>query len=165
MTSSRSAPGSRGTCSASRGLVPPPSDAPCAACVSFCRASPRFWVTLIYPWLSTNGLVDVVGRWLAAASAPFEPYIRWRVGPDQFPINSQELFFITMLISAGTYVAISLLTSRQRFNMDQMLHRGRYKLSEEPDPPRQALAWRVRRRVPSQANRGSKCKSWRPVPW
>jgi Na+/proline symporter len=105
----------------------------------FSMFAQKFWVGLIYPWLLRSELADVVGRWLAAASAPFEPYIKWRVGPDQFPINSQELFFITMLISVGTYVVVSFLTSRERFNMDKLLHRGCYKSNEELEPPKQTL--------------------------
>ena len=100
----------------------------------FSMLSQKFWVTLIYPWLLQHALVDRVGRWIAAASSPFEPYVKWRISADEFPINSQELFFLTMLISVGTYIAISLLTSRQRFNMDQLLHRGRYKMEDEPVP-------------------------------
>lgn len=86
------------------------------------------WVGGIYPWLHAHGMVDTVAAWLQRCSAPFEPIIRWRMSSERFPINSQEMYGITMLISIGLYVIVSLVTSRggRIFNMDRMLHRGAY---------------------------------------
>jgi len=86
----------------------------------------QLWVSGIYPWLSSHDMLGVVGTIVEGASAPFEPYIKWRVTPDKFPINSQEMFAITMLVSIGLYIIVSLLTCRQPFNMERMLHRGKY---------------------------------------
>jgi Na+/proline symporter len=44
----------------------------------------------------------------------------------EFPVNSQWLMLVAMVSSAAMYVLFSLLTSRKRFNLDQLLHRGRY---------------------------------------
>lgn len=44
------------------------------------------------------------------------------VYPD-FPINGQVTFFLAMVTSVGTYVGMSLLTCRQPFDLDRMLHR------------------------------------------
>jgi hypothetical protein len=92
----------------------------------------KYWVSGIYPWLLRNGWVDSVARILEKASSPFEPIIKWRMTADKFPINSQELFAISMLVSIGLYVVVSLLTSRQPFNMEKMLHRGKYRRADEP---------------------------------
>jgi Na+/proline symporter len=88
----------------------------------------KFWVGGIYPWLFANGYVDSVAYWLQWASSPFEPLVTWRMSSEKFPINSQEVFAISMIVSLGLYVAISLVTSRggRAFNMDRMLHRGIY---------------------------------------
>jgi solute:Na+ symporter, SSS family len=43
-----------------------------------------------------------------------------------FPLNSMWLSFITMLTSVVLYVVISLLGKQNKFNLDQMLHRGKY---------------------------------------
>ena len=41
-------------------------------------------------------------------------------------VNSQVVWFFIMLVCIVTYVVISRLTARKPFNMDRMLHRGRY---------------------------------------
>ena len=48
--------------------------------------------------------------------------------PSKFPINGQWMSFIAMVTAAGLYWIVSLLTCREDFNMDQMLHRGQYAL-------------------------------------
>lgn len=84
------------------------------------------WVKHIYPWLERNNLVESVDKCLRAASAPFEPYLHWTATPDAFPLNSQEIYAIALLISVTLYIVLSLLTCRTPFNMDKMLHRGIY---------------------------------------
>ena len=86
----------------------------------------KYWVSVIYPWLYTHNWVDDVALWLRTASAPFGSIIEWRMSSEKFPINSQEIYAFTMLISISLYVIISLITCREPFNMDRMLHRGKY---------------------------------------
>lgn len=43
-----------------------------------------------------------------------------------FPINSQWLYFLTMLASIIGYCLVSLLGHRKAFDMDRLLHRGAY---------------------------------------
>lgn len=87
----------------------------------------QLWAGTIYPALARRGWVEGLDRALASISGPFEPYILWRVTPEKFPINSQEVAFITMLVSVSLYVIVSLLTCREPFNMDRLLHRGKYR--------------------------------------
>ena len=87
----------------------------------------QLWVESIYPWLCDTGLIGTVTTIVEGASAPFEPYIQWRVNAEKFPINSQEMYAITMFLGIGLYIIVSLLTCREPFNMDRMLHRGQYK--------------------------------------
>ncbi|HMP76980.1 MAG TPA: sodium:proline symporter [Kiritimatiellia bacterium] len=56
--------------------------------------------------------------------------------PD-FPLNGQQIALVAILTSITLYVVISLLTCREPFNMDRLLHRGAYakvaaKLGDEP---------------------------------
>lgn len=48
-----------------------------------------------------------------------------------FPINGQYFWAIAMGLSSLVYVLVSLLGKRSEFNMDKMLHRGKYAIKEE----------------------------------
>ncbi len=87
----------------------------------------KIWAPHIYPWLVSSGHVAAVKRVIERISHPFEPYIMWRVTPDKFPINSQEIYFIAMVVGITLYIVISLLTCKEPFNMDRLLHRGAYR--------------------------------------
>lgn len=53
-----------------------------------------------------------------------------QIYPD-FPINGQVFWAIAMGAASFLYVLVSLLGKRQDFNMDKMLHRGKYALKED----------------------------------
>lgn len=48
-----------------------------------------------------------------------------------FPINGQYFWGIAMGTSSLVYVLVSLLGKKQEFDMDKMLHRGKYAIKEE----------------------------------
>lgn len=130
----------------------------------------KYWVPNMYPWLHAHGLVDTVATWLERCSAPFEPLIRWRMSSEKFPINSQEIYGITMLISIGLYVVVSLLTSRggRVFNMDRMLHRGEYhregvRLEFPPLTIRSIIPRLIG--IDNQYTRGDKILAWSVFIW
>ena len=50
--------------------------------------------------------------------------------PD-FPYNGIQISFGATLIAIGVYVVVSLLTCREDFNMDKLLHRGAYSVAED----------------------------------
>lgn len=87
------------------------------------------WVKTIYPFLERTGSLPILTKIIEGISAPFEPYILWRVTPDSFPLNSQEIYFIAMLSSLLLYCVISLLTGKGKVHdMDKLLHRGKYRV-------------------------------------
>jgi len=49
----------------------------------------------------------------------------------KFPINGQVMFFWAMVTSLVLYVIVSLLTCKQDFNMERMLHRGQYAIADD----------------------------------
>jgi len=49
----------------------------------------------------------------------------------EFLINGQQFWGLAMLSSSLVYIAVSLLGGRRAFDMDRMLHRGRYAIKEE----------------------------------
>jgi solute:Na+ symporter, SSS family len=123
----------------------------------------KTWETGIYPWLEAQELVGTVAVWLQTTSAPFEPYIHWEMSPDKFPINSQEMYFMAMVLSISLFVIISLLTCKKPFNMDRMLHRGKYhregeKLIREKITFRNAFRKLIG--IDSQYTTGDKILAW-----
>ena len=92
----------------------------------------NYWVGTIYPALAKSPeLLAWLSGTVTAISAPFEPIIVWRVTPDKFFINGQEVYFLTMISAMLAYVVVSLLTCREEFNMERMLHRGQYARADE----------------------------------
>ena len=65
---------------------------------------------------------------------------RQHYGAD-FPFNGREIGFYTSLTAITLYVGVSLLTNRGDFNMDKMLHRGRYAVQPDAvaEPAKTAL--------------------------
>ena len=129
----------------------------------------QLWAGTLYPMLERRGWVEPLDRLLASMSGPFEPYILWRVAPDKFPINSQEIFFFTMLGSVLIYVVVSLLTCREPFNMERLLHRGPYRREGAPirhdirgarDFLRKALLG-----INEQYTRGDRILAWSVFVW
>lgn len=59
--------------------------------------------------------------------------------------TGMEILFYSSLIATVMYVTVSLLTNREDFNMDRMLHRGRYERqrsnSEIIKPIRKGFIW------------------------
>jgi len=123
----------------------------------------NYWVTHIYPWLVEMEMLDSVRTVLTGISSPFNPYVIWTVTPDKFPINSMEIYFITIIISLALYISLSLLTCKEPFNMDRMLHRGKYHKEGKKSEP---AAWSIRSFVPrlmgidSQYTKGDKILAW-----
>ena len=101
----------------------------------------RNWAETVYPWLQTNGLDVALGRMLETTSQPFNPFIVWTMDPVKFPINSYELYFLSMLTGIAAFVIGSLLTQRKPFNLDRLLHRGEYDVAGEYKEP---FKWSVR---------------------
>ena len=98
------------------------------------------WATLIVGLiLALLGFVFVLG-WTPIAeylmdSCPniwhwlerFDPQLNTK----DFLFTAFELFFFTEIACAITYVVVSLLTQKEKFNLDRMLHRGQYAIEKE----------------------------------
>jgi len=89
------------------------------------------WAHHVYPWL-TNNAPDFLNslKHIIEGIANHVPGINWTINPDKFPIDSNWMSFFTVIIAILFYVGISLfewlILKRPAFNMDQMLHRGKY---------------------------------------
>lgn len=123
----------------------------------------RTWASIIYPWLENHNLVEGVGRVLSALSRPFNPYVVWEMNPLKFPINSYEIYLIAMLSSLVVYVVVSLLTKKEPFNLERMLHRGKYAIEGEKNiksPWTWRTVWQKIIGITPEYTTGDKCIAW-----
>lgn len=128
----------------------------------------RFWASDIYPWLDVNGWAVPIGNFLSTISEPLNPLVVWEMNPVKFPINSVELLFIAMIISCSAYTIGSLLTKKESFNLEKMLHRGIY-----DDRPQESKFAPAKRRsimsrfvsITPEYTRGDKIIAWSAFVW
>lgn len=125
----------------------------------------HFWVGSIYPWLVSHDMVASVAHVFETLSKPFEPIIEWRVTPDKFPINSQEVYFIALLVSVSLYVILSLLTCKKPFNMERLLHRGDYHTGDGPRYLKTKWSWTKILGIDSSYTRGDRILAWSVFIW
>jgi len=93
----------------------------------------RNWADVVYPFLRDNNMLEGTKHVLTAISKPFVPYVDWSsVEQAKCPINSYEWYFITMMVTLLLYCLVSYLNGRgkEKFNLERMLHRGKYSLGE-----------------------------------
>ncbi|NLF15991.1 MAG: sodium:proline symporter [Lentisphaerae bacterium] len=130
----------------------------------------KFWSDPIYPWLEQHAPDALAGmkNSLEGLGARL-PFTNWVVGPDKFPLSGQEVYLITMLVAVTFYVVVSLLTCREDFNLDRMLHRGEY--AREDKEREMALAIRLRSwkqvliGIDAQYTRGDRILAWSVFIW
>ena len=91
----------------------------------------RNWAGTVYPFLDRMGWAAPLGSFLETVSAPFAPYVVWTMDPVKFPINSNEIFFISMVTGIVLYCGVSFLTLKKPFDLDKMLHRDEEKVPEK----------------------------------
>ena len=93
----------------------------------------RSWADVVYPAIAKAGLVESFDHALRLLSSPFEPYIHWEMDAVKCPVNAIEFNFFLSLLTVVLYVVVSKLTCREPFNLERMLHRGKYGLGEQRD--------------------------------
>ncbi|SDU05824.1 solute:Na+ symporter, SSS family [Verrucomicrobium sp. GAS474] len=83
------------------------------------------------------------GAWaalFAGSTLSVSGIIARQISPH-FPLNPQEIGFGACLIAMTLYIVVSLLTNRENFNMDRLLHRGAYAMTvSEPKETASAAA-------------------------
>ena len=123
----------------------------------------RNWADHIYPFIANKGWDVPIGKFIAACSSPFEPFIIWRMDAVKFPINSYEIGFIAMISGVIAYIIGSLITYRKPYNLDRLLHRGEYAPEGEQE---QKIAWSFKTMwnkligITSEYTRGDRIIAW-----
>ncbi|MDZ4199993.1 MAG: sodium:panthothenate symporter, partial [Kiritimatiellia bacterium] len=129
----------------------------------------RNWADIVYPWLDKHSYVIPVGIFLERVSRPFNPYVVWTMNAVKFPITSIEIYFMAMVLGIMAYVVGSLLTLKEPFNLDRMLHRGVYSDEQTPPPPKIGFSFRniVRKiaGIDREYTRGDRVIAWLVVCW
>ena len=87
----------------------------------------QYW-THVYGFLKDMNWLDGFTRVVESISRPFEPFVVWRVNPYKCFINPYEFTLLVTLVSFTLYIVVSKLTCKEPFNLDRMLHRGKYNL-------------------------------------
>ena len=93
----------------------------------------RNWADVVYPAIAKAGFVESFDKALRVLSSPFNPYIHWEMDPVKCPVNSIEFNFFLSILTVILYVIVSKLTCKEPFNLERMLHRGKYGLDEQRD--------------------------------
>ena len=87
----------------------------------------QYW-TALYVFLKDMGYLEGFTRVVEGISRPFEPFIVWRINPYKCFINAYEFNLIAFIVAMTLYIVVSKLTCKEPFNLDRMLHRGKYNL-------------------------------------
>lgn len=68
--------------------------------------------------------------WLVQHTGPGALHEYLLAHADRFPLNAQWMSLYIAIISTISYVVVSLLTHEEGFDMDRMLHRGKYAIEK-----------------------------------
>ena len=123
----------------------------------------RNWADKIHPWLVSNNLDKAVGEFLETVSSPLNPIVVWKMDAVKFPINSYEISLIAMLSGIIAYVAGSLLTYRKPYDLDKLLHRGKYAEGNQAPVQNSWSPQSIFRRligITSEYSRGDRIIAW-----
>jgi hypothetical protein len=107
----------------------------------FCQ---KFWADIIYPFLEKHEMVDSVQNVLSALCKPFYPWIDWtQMNPNKCPINSYEFAFFISIFTMILYIVVSKMTMKEPFNLDRMLHRGKYNFDGDEKKIHVKWSWKT----------------------
>lgn len=74
------------------------------------------------------------GAWaalLTGSSLAFSGILAQQLYPESFPLNGVQVHFLASVTAIVAYIVVSLLTCREDFDLDRMLHRGKYEKLKE----------------------------------
>lgn len=104
----------------------------------------RTWASIIYPFIFEHGWHEALYDAFVKCSSPFVPWIDWSCGAaengreaalqlfaEKFPVTAIELNFISMVLAILSYVIVSMITCKEKFNLDRLLHRNKYAYEED----------------------------------
>ncbi len=107
------------------------------------------WKGSVYPWLDQSQ-----PKFLSSLRYLFEDVLskqiyslNWVVGPDKFPFSGQWVLFFATVTAIVLYMVLSLVTCREEFDLDRMLHRGKWAIKGEqhvaPTSEPRKFSWKL----------------------
>ena len=145
-----------------------------------CFLLQTYWEEPIYPFLFENapGMLEGLRSSLETIGNVL-PIVSWETSADKFamkfPITSTEMYFLMILICLGSYIILSLLTCKRPFNLDKMLHRGKYNLEhfvaknadqEVVEAEKEKIfEWKSLLGITSEYTRGDRILAWSVLLW
>lgn len=112
---------------------------------------------------------------MVAQQLGYETASEWGMGflyrkDASFIVHGQWVYFIAMIISCTVYVVISLLeraiTGRPDFNLEKMLHRGKYDIKKEHEEAEKTLSrWLKRIGLTKEFSKGDRVIFFMNISW
>jgi solute:Na+ symporter, SSS family len=111
------------------------------------KIAEAYWKPSVYPWLKahTPGLLEGF-RYVCEDVLSKHIYsLNWHVGPEKIPFSGQWMLCFATCAAIVLYIGLSLLTTREPFDLDRMLHRGKWKQESDhvaPTAVKRKFSWR-----------------------
>ena len=100
----------------------------------------KYWEPAIHPWFAANFPEQLESFRLALQSlGEALPVVNWETAPEKFamkfPVTSQEIYGLTILLAVAAYFLASRLDRKPPFCLEKLLHRGKYAPNGETAMP------------------------------
>ncbi len=134
-----------------------------------------------YTSLITGATVALLGQLLQQGWTWIAPHLAQLAGPGpcaeyltahaaRCPLNGQILAFISVFCAGSSYVVVSLITCKQNYDMDRLLHRGKYAVASDvqlQQPAVRGRFWWLAKfiGIDEQYTRGDKFLAWGMFSW
>ena len=96
--------------------------------------------------MTTGAIIGLLG---VLAQAFWPSLTLFHAAMPEFPLNGVQIALTSYLASITVFVVLSLLTCKEPFDLERLLHRGRYRLSEDHAPAQVTAA----RHIPAWMHR------------
>ena len=93
-------------------------------------STPAAWTALSVGTVIGFGGI-CIQQWWKNLVPHLQPHFPNFVFPQEFPVNGQWIYFGAMLVSSLCYITVSLLGPKAVFDMDKLLHRGKYAVAND----------------------------------
>ena len=131
----------------------------------------QVWKPILYPWMAGEApyLIDGL-KYVFEGISRNVWGINWKVTPEAFPLDGQWVNMIAIVCAVVAYLVVSLVSwkmlRRPAFEMDRLLHRGKYAVKSEQagDAALPVTGWRAI--LPSKEfTLGDKCIYFGNLTW